>query len=253
MSSSFCLLPMASFKRNVLKSCRKLWKVWRATLLVTVILVVGLSSLRRPTCPSFLGTTEPQLHGLCRQLFSGDDVTVALANQYEWCDRSDDVITETDYVIETKNCSSFAANRGYLSHHVTIDELEFPVAFSILMYENVEQVERLLRLIYRPQNVYCIHVDAKSPVMTHLAARAIAGCFDNVFVADESVSVVWGMYSVLDADLKCMRRLIRRDVITWKYFVNLVGRDFPLLSNRQLVRVLRAYNGSNDIEGTFNR
>ena len=33
---------------------------------------------------------------------------------------------------------------------------------SILMHEGVPQVERLLRVIYRSHNVYCVHVDLKA-------------------------------------------------------------------------------------------
>jgi len=51
------------------------------------------------------------------------------------------------------------------------------------------KVERLLRSIYMPQNVYCIHVDAKSPSHVHQAAAAIANCFDNVFIASRLESV----------------------------------------------------------------
>jgi len=51
------------------------------------------------------------------------------------------------------------------------------------------QVERLLRSIYMPQNVYCLHVDAKSAAHVHQTAAAIANCFDNVFVASRLESV----------------------------------------------------------------
>ena len=33
--------------------------------------------------------------------------------------------------------------------------------YSMLIFKSVGQVERLLRAIYRPQNIYCIHVDIK--------------------------------------------------------------------------------------------
>ena len=31
----------------------------------------------------------------------------------------------------------------------------------------MEQLERLLKLVYRPQNVYCIHIDYKSSFEVH--------------------------------------------------------------------------------------
>ena len=42
----------------------------------------------------------------------------------------------------------------------------FPLAFSILMYKDVFQVERLLRAIYMPQNYYCIHVKQSDQLQT---------------------------------------------------------------------------------------
>ena len=51
------------------------------------------------------------------------------------------------------------------------------------------QVERLLRAIYMPQNVYCIHIDSKSPDNVQHSAAAIANCFDNVFIASRQESV----------------------------------------------------------------
>ena len=80
---------------------------------------------------------------------------------------------------------------------------------------------------------------------------AIASCFDNVFVATPAVRIDWGTISVLHAELLCMRRLL--DVHKrWRYFINLVGRDFPLRTNHELVKILQAYDGANDVEGSRN-
>jgi hypothetical protein len=37
---------------------------------------------------------------------------------------------------------------------------------------------------------------------------------------------------------------------TWKYFINLTGQEFPLKTNYELVKILQAYNGANDVEAT---
>jgi len=114
------------------------------------------------------------------------------------------------------------------------------------------QVERLLRLIYRPHNLYCIHVDAKSSAAISKAMRAIASCFSNVFVASHSIDVHWAEFSLLEAELICMRELFERPE-QWKYYVNVMGREFPLRTNRELVQIFKAYNGSNDVDGSFHR
>jgi len=150
----------------------------------------------------------------------------------------------------SRSCECFRAERQYFTaDDVTLEERNFPIAFSLLTYENVEQTERLLRLVYRPHNVYCIHVDKKSPGMFRRAVESIANCLENVFVTRDSVDVRWGQISIVDAELTCMKQLLEHSV-NWKYFINLVGRDFPLRTNAQLVEILKAYNGSNDIRGT---
>jgi len=121
---------------------------------------------------------------------------------------------------------------------------------SILMYEQFEQVERLLRLIYRPNNFYCIHVDRNAPPEMHLAVRSVAACLSkNVIVAHPSFRVTWGTMSIVDAELQCIEQLLALNK-DWKYFLNLVGRDFPLKTNLELVRILKAFGGANDIEGS---
>lgn len=196
-------------------------------------------------CPSKVNES------FCDSIFEGSAPSVAYAEQFAWCNRRD-VMHDGDYLSLTKDCRRFVTERGYLDHPVTDEELEFPIAFSILMHENVEQVERLLRLIYRPQNVYCIHVDKKSGSSIHRAANAIAGCFDNVFVARKVVDVYWGEYTLLEAELACLRQLLD-DYPAWKYYVNLMGREFPIRTNHQLVKIFKAYNGANDVDGTHHR
>ena len=80
----------------------------------------------------------------------------------EWPEAA--AISASDYIRRANNCDRFRSDLGYLEslEDTADEERRFPIAFSLLTYENLEQTERLLRLIYRPQNVYCIHVDAKA-------------------------------------------------------------------------------------------
>ena len=162
-------------------------------------------------------------------------------------------ISATEYAELTENCNCFRSDLGYfVSPEDTIDEeRRFPIAFSLLTYENLEQTERLLRLIYRPHNIYCIHVDAKSSAEMRDGLDAIAACLDNVFIAKPAIRTDWGNISIVHAELLCMRQLlvIRK---RWKYFINLVGRDFPLRTNYELVKILQAYDGANDVDASRN-
>ncbi|KAF7260124.1 hypothetical protein EG68_02424 [Paragonimus skrjabini miyazakii] len=134
------------------------------------------------------------------------------------------------------------------------DERAFPLAFSIVVYRDLDRALRLLHAIHRPHNCYCIHMD-----------RRITGRFreimelevrkrytSEVFVVPEeySFTVRWGTMSVLDADLMCSRILLAR-CPDWTYWINLTGQEFPLRTNWELVTALKLLNGSNVIDGTF--
>ena len=147
----------------------------------------------------------------------------------------------------SENCTEFSRHLTSTTH-VTDLERDFPIAFSILVYRDPEQAVRLLRAIWRPQNVYCIHVDSKSDpdVLSYIESRVT--CFDNVFLAPRMINVYWGRFSVLEADLICMEALYNHKT-KWKYFINLTGQEFPLKTNYELVRILKFYAGGNDIYG----
>ena len=113
---------------------------------------------------------------------------------------------------------------------------------------NFTQVLNLLRAIYRPQNYYCLHVDLKTAEDVQQAIKAVANCFHNVFLASRSLNVTWGQFSVLEPELICMQDLWNHK--DWRYFINLTGQEFPLRTNHELVKILTAYNGMNDVDGT---
>ena len=120
---------------------------------------------------------------------------------------------------------------------------------AIVMHKDVCQFERLLRAIYRPSNYYCIHLDGKSNVLK--SVEALANCFPGRVGVLSKVNVTWGDASVLVANLECMQWLVNKG--EWKYFINLVGQEFPLKTNLQLIRILMAINGANIIDGSRKR
>ena len=157
-----------------------------------------------------------------------------------------------DYIqLAATDCDCFRSRLGYYTAVDTTDEERaFPLAFSLLTYENLEQTERLLRLVYRPHNVYCIHVDWKATPEMHHGIETVAACLPNVLVARPAINVIWGEITVVQAELMCMGSLLAYSSVQWKYFVNLVARDMPLRTNEEFVKILKAYNGANDIAGT---
>jgi hypothetical protein len=148
-------------------------------------------------------------------------------------------LTET-YIrntIRNGNCVDFLNRRGYYSEPVSSVEAEFPISFSIIIYNKIGQFERLLRTIYRPQNYYCIHVDAKSDESFFNTVKELTECFPNVFLT-RRVKVYYAGYSRLQADFNCMDDLLE-NFSDWKYLINMAGTEFPVRTNLELVKYLK--------------
>ena len=211
---------------------------------------IGMVSKRELPPDYILRRRGPPTHDVsCSALFRDDQAEVAKAQEY-MSSYPTTSIENQDYTELTKDCQRFRDLRGYIMKPQSQEEKDFPIAFSILMYKHVEQVERLLRAIYMPQNYYCIHLDAKASDSMLQAMKGIVSCFPNVFIASRSERVFWGHISILNAEVSCLTDLMKYQ---WKYYINLSGQMFPLQSNRNLVKILKLYNGANDVEGTVMR
>uniref|UniRef100_A0A8C6NUQ5 Beta-1,3-galactosyl-O-glycosyl-glycoprotein beta-1,6-N-acetylglucosaminyltransferase 3 n=1 Tax=Nothobranchius furzeri TaxID=105023 RepID=A0A8C6NUQ5_NOTFU len=162
------------------------------------------------------------------------------------------VVTEDFYMNATKDCSSYIKKQGFISVPLSEEEKSFPIAFSVVIHEKIEIFERLLRAIYAPQNIYCVHVDQKSPRDFQRAVKAIIenyvdACFPNVFIASKLESVIYASWSRVQADLNCMKDLLYSH-IQWTYLLNTCGTDFSIKTNREMVKALKALNGRNSLE-----
>ncbi|XP_041034443.1 beta-1,3-galactosyl-O-glycosyl-glycoprotein beta-1,6-N-acetylglucosaminyltransferase 3-like [Carcharodon carcharias] len=185
---------------------------------------------------------------ICLRIIKGDQIAVqeALLNTLDVSGKQNP-LTENHYLNMTKDCAAYIKDRKYLTFSLSREERNFPISYSIVIHDNIEMFERLLRTIYVPQNVYCIHVDRKAADSFHLAVRTIVACFHNVFVASKLENVIYASWSRVQADLNCMEDLLQSPV-QWKYFINLCGLDFPIKTNAEIVRNLIVLNGKNSME-----
>jgi len=129
---------------------------------------------------------------------------------------------------------------------VTVQEQQLPIAFGLTVYKGARLFERILQAIYMPHNVYCIYIDKKSPEVFRGAIQAMIRCLPNVFISSKSIDVVWGHISLVQAQLSCMEGLLQSSM-KWKYYISLVGQDFPLYDNEQIVTALQGLNNLNNI------
>ncbi|AWP07192.1 hypothetical protein SMAX5B_016604 [Scophthalmus maximus] len=156
-------------------------------------------------------------------------------------------IPDEYYINASQDCRQFKLSRKYLTFPLSQEEADFPLAYSIVVHHKVQNFERLLRAIYAPQNIYCVHVDKTAEASVLSAIRAITSCLPNTFIVSQAVDVVYSAWPRVQADLNCMADLYKATT-KWKYFINLCGQDFPLKTNLEIVRMLRSLNGGNSLE-----
>lgn len=157
------------------------------------------------------------------------------------------ILSEDFYLNATKDCPSYIEKRGFNTEILSDEERDFPIAYSMVIHEKIGMFERLLRAIYAPQNIYCVHVDQKSGKDFKVAVEAIVSCFPNVFIATKLESVVYASWSRVQADLNCMEDLLNSSV-QWMYMLNTCGTDFPIKTNWEMVQTLKALKGANSME-----
>ncbi|XP_026104030.1 beta-1,3-galactosyl-O-glycosyl-glycoprotein beta-1,6-N-acetylglucosaminyltransferase 7-like [Carassius auratus] len=146
-----------------------------------------------------------------------------------------------NFSYETKpdaNCTLLQSDLHFIMEPLSKEEEDFPLAFIITIHKELETFVRLLRAIYAPQNVYCIHIDAKAAEEYKTSIRNLVGCFPNVFVVSVNVNVTYAGFSRLQADINCMKDLVKSPT-KWKRVINLCGQDFPIQTNLELVRYMQ--------------
>ena len=186
---------------------------------------------------------EPETPRNCTALFNGQ------ANQTEinkitknWNSSSYDW-KFTKLFLDSEDCDNireeFSGN-----FYVSDEELSFPLAFSMNIHADPQQIVRFLKFIYHPHNVYCIHYDQKSSSAVKKVFNTLAKCLKNVIIPKKIVSIIYGCYHILEAQLSCMSDLLElRGEFPWKYVTTLCGKELPLRTNREIVRFLRGMKG----------
>ena len=194
------------------------------------------SACARLTCRNLLYGDDPQIYDLATN-FTRNVSWIAVSNE--------------QLLNETSDCAAFRRRRGFRDV-VEPETADFPIAYNILTHSNANQLVRLLRAIYRPHNVICIHVDTKASQSFRSAVDGIQRCFDNIRLASHMETIIWAGYSRLQADINCMKDHVDAGG-SWKYLINTAALAFPLRTVEETVKILRAYNGANDVEGIFGR
>ncbi len=190
---------------------------------------------------------DTNIKASCKLLGAGNRTEAArvrrLQNTWYTTTTDDDylqIIANCDKIVPTFNKNFYSSNK----------EMDYPLGFVILvtyMEHSVQQYIRLLRFIYRPQNVYCIHIDTKCPTKWIESVTTFASCFPNILIAKDAIDVIYAHASILTAHLNCWKELSYTS-LPWKYLIDLHGTELPMMTNREMVETLEPLKGINAIK-----
>ena len=102
------------------------------------------------------------------------------------------------------------------------------IAYFLLVHRFPEQFKRMFQAIHAPGNIYLVHIDKNSGAALAQDIAAFLAPYEGVEILPAR-TVLWGGYSLVEAELRGMKRLLEMDA-GWTHFINLSGQDFPLKS-----------------------
>ena len=135
---------------------------------------------------------------------------------------------------------------------LTKEEVETPLAFSILNHANIGMLEAVLSTIFRPHNSYCIYVDAKSTDEYKADVLKLTNVYryhfpnTTIILANPTLRIYWSGVSILEAGLDCLEQLYLKNQ-DWKYFLNAIGSAFPGRPIQEMTRDIFHGLGQRDI------
>lgn len=192
---------------------------------------------------------NPAIQRNCTKLFAGDqEEAQRTKNESKAWENS---LSNREFLERTRNCSWL---REELENNLynTALEREFPMAYIFIINSRPQSVFRNLKLLFRPQNTFCFNFDSKTTTEFKEIFKNIDKCFDNVMISSKQENIMWGYFTIMEAQLNCHYDLIKlRDTQPlskrWRYVINLCGKELPLMSPHEMVTRLSMLNGSSSI------
>ncbi len=125
------------------------------------------------------------------------------------------------------------------------------IAYFLLVHRYPEQFKRLFSAIYAPGNQYVVHIDKSSGAGLARDISAFLAPYQGAEIL-ESKDALWGGYSLVDAELRGMARLLEMGS-RWTHYINLSGQDFPLKSQDYIRQFFAANPGKQFIRALDQR
>uniref|UniRef100_A0AAF5CSF1 Glycosyltransferase family 92 protein n=1 Tax=Strongyloides stercoralis TaxID=6248 RepID=A0AAF5CSF1_STRER len=174
----------------------------------------------------------------CSRLLNGDKMYIE--NEYK-------NLKKLKYLQNTFSTScEYIKKRGYYPDQpLSEEESNFPIAYIRTIYTDYLTIEYQFLLTYAPQNHYCFVVDKKQKGDFHSKIFALSNCFPNIHLITNRYDMDSNGFNINLANYDCMKYLSKKN---FKYLIILNNDDMPLKTNKELVEILKTFNGTIDAE-----
>lgn len=103
----------------------------------------------------------------------------------------------------------------------------------------------MFRLEYAPQNIFCYTIDIKADPVFKRRMKNLQKCFpNNILIAKNEFDVKSNGYNLSLANWACVEEIKHKK---WEYVFFLQNFDVKIKTNAEMVRILKVYDGANDI------
>ncbi|CEF68496.1 Glycosyl transferase, family 14-containing protein [Strongyloides ratti] len=143
------------------------------------------------------------------------------------------------------SCHDIKRRGYYPDKPLSQEEADFPLAYVRTIYTDYLTLEYQFLLSYAPQNHYCFIIDKKQSGDFHSKIFALSNCFKNVYIISNQYNMDSNGNDINHANFRCMKYLNSK---SYKYLIVLNNDDMPLKTNREMIEILKIYNGTIDID-----
>lgn len=110
--------------------------------------------------------------------------------------------------------------------------------------KNVQQIKRLIRVIYSPQHYYLIHVDSREDYL-YEQIELFSRQMTNIRLTTKRFPTTWGSSTLLSTHLEAFREIFEKFKWNFSFILNLSESDFPLKPIQILTNFLSLYKSYN--------
>ncbi|CAJ0595517.1 unnamed protein product [Cylicocyclus nassatus] len=178
----------------------------------------------------------------CKEIVEGNDEVIKEARSWTY----DTKKIEEDIRFAENKCVAIKELFGFDKKNTTIEELQYPIAYGAIVYQNFVQVMFMLSAFYRSHNDYCIAVSGSANRTFKYLMNQFGKCFDNVQIL-ERPPIGWASFEIINTVWACVE-ILSKSKTKWMYYQQLSGVDVPLKTNFEMVEIFKRLNETVNID-----